>query len=489
MAGLLPVDMHLHLEDAELREVSPPPTGSPCPDALDPFDPMDTAPDCPQFESDIKQTSSSAPLYDGQEETFERSAQYQLRSVKLAGKPIALRVGGPGQEKQYLNSKVPFRTPWIRPVHHFSPISNTANFLLSPSARPAHEILTTQPRRSPFVKPDFLCNNLGTANFRSAGLNRSSHSWAFASNPLLACHQHTNLSDAAVPPSIPCKRSFGEQQEVRAQRTESGPKYRRLRFGPLIGGAKPYVNPQPEKVPTGPSTVDPAPLKIFPAQPNVTTAFADIENRPPSCHHVPTGNPGTGSTGVTDVTDDLITAAQIPGAWPDMAAPVPIEGWAAYWSRWHSAIQTVMHVPVGLSQNVSSAVRRAAAAAGTAKRHVLEVWGTRYISRAYGYFRTQLYTGTYISRAYGYFRTQLYTGTYISRAYGYFRTQLYTGTYISRAYGYFRTQLYTGTYISRAYGYFRTQLYTGTYISRAYGYFRTQLYTGTYISRAYGYGT
>ncbi|OOF93129.1 hypothetical protein ASPCADRAFT_209747, partial [Aspergillus carbonarius ITEM 5010] len=105
------------------------------------------------------------------------SPLYQLRSVKLSGKPIAVRLDG---QDNNVKSSIPLRTPIIRPDHRFSPKSRTSTSTGADDQPKSYRL--PRPETKYVSQPAFLQNSLGTSNFRSAGFDRST--WTLGNRPL-----------------------------------------------------------------------------------------------------------------------------------------------------------------------------------------------------------------------------------------------------------------------------------------------------------------
>ncbi|RAK99566.1 SUMO protease ULP1 [Aspergillus ibericus CBS 121593] len=289
------------------------------------------------------------------------SPPYQLRSVKLSGKPIAMRVDG---HDNNVKSSIPLRTPSIRPDHRFSPKSRTSTSSGTDGQPSSYRL--PRPETKYVSQSVFYTNNLGTGSFRSAGFDRSTWSlnnrpltgpsrggYATGANSLLGGKSttdmnlfrttssfvhfplHSNLPRKSIPdakPSrttssltrisknstLPRKRSLEDDDSASAQRTIPQidkavvAKFRRMKPGSFARVASTAESDLP---PGSPMDIDTPEHKD--PQPNVHTSFGVIEPDSPISHK---SCPMDDMEGTRDYPSSS-SPYLMPGTWPGSVPP------------------------------------------------------------------------------------------------------------------------------------------------------------------------
>ncbi|BCS11803.1 hypothetical protein ALUC_41143A [Aspergillus luchuensis] len=363
------------------------------------------------------------------------SPLYQLRSVHIPGNPKAVRLNGKHEAKP----SFPLRTPLIRPDHRFSPNTRTASILSFDAIQKSR--LNAQPtyasvgigkytnagssrthwsNNKPLSLPFGPERSSGT-NFllggKSIGIDKkASHMNSFP----------TNKSSGFTTPSR--KRSMDDGSNEQAQPiTSPSAKFRRVRAGSFARSAatdNDATTNENDWYPGSPMDID---TPEHNNEPNMVTALATVEA------HLDLPNISPNSRQVDALAVRPVTALAIPtspstpdsrmmpGAWPEsvpsqwstnaatddedspmtsdeviltnntdmaeaeeptvpviqVAEPQPSSPWYAYWGTWQDYMQTVVSIPVGITQNFSYAARSAANAVGDAKRRVCALWNRR----------------------------------------------------------------------------------------------------------------
>ncbi|RAH56210.1 hypothetical protein BO85DRAFT_424151 [Aspergillus piperis CBS 112811] len=363
------------------------------------------------------------------------SPLYQLRSVHIPGNPKAVRLNGKHEAKP----SFPLRTPLIRPDHRFSPNTRTASILSFDAIQKSR--LNAQPtyasvgigkytnagssrthwsNNKPLSLPFGPERSSGT-NFllggKSIGIDKkASHMNSFP----------TNKSSGFTTPSR--KRSMDDGSNEQAQPiTSPSAKFRRVRAGSFARSAatdNDATTNENDWYPGSPMDID---TPEHNNEPNMVTALATVEA------HLDLPNISPNSRQVDAFAVRPVTALAIPtspstpdsrmmpGAWPEsvpsqwstnaatddvdspmtsdeviltndtdmaeaeeptvpviqVAEPQPSSPWYAYWGTWQDYMQTVVSIPVGITQNFSYAARSAANAVGAAKRRVCALWNRR----------------------------------------------------------------------------------------------------------------
>ncbi|XRM45434.1 hypothetical protein ABZX51_008529 [Aspergillus tubingensis] len=363
------------------------------------------------------------------------SPLYQLRSVHIPGNPKAVRLNG----KHEVKPSFPLRTPLIRPDHRFSP-NNRSTSLLSfdaiqksrLNAQPSYASVGTSKYLNPGLSRASWSNNKplslpfdperpsGT-NYLLGGKSIGIDKKAFHMNSF-----PTNQSSGFTTPSR--KRSMDDGSNEQAQpATSPSAKFRRVRAGSFARSAatdNDATTNENDWYPGSPMDID---TPEHNNEPNMVTALATVEAhldlpnispisrqvdalavRPVTALAIPTSPstpdsrmmPGAwpelvpsqwSTNAATDDEDSPMTSdAVIPSNDTDMAEaedstvpvlqvaePQPSSPWYAYWGTWQDYMQTVVSIPVGITQNFSYAARSAANAVGAAKRRVCALWNRR----------------------------------------------------------------------------------------------------------------
>ncbi|PWY94208.1 hypothetical protein BO94DRAFT_554017 [Aspergillus sclerotioniger CBS 115572] len=338
------------MENFDMQDVSMLTSDTTRVEAIDPSDdPMDCTPDIPESDNEKQPAEQSV------------SPLYQLRSVKLSGKPIAVRLDGQGNK---VNSSIPLRTPFIRPDHRFSPKSRSSTYTGAEGQSNGYRL--PRPETKYVSQPAFLQNNLGTSNFRSTGFDRST--WTLGNRPLTGPSRvgyangtnsllrgksttdknlfrtTSSFANFSLPPhltrnliadaefsratsglahislnsTLPRKRPLEDNESASVQHSVPQvdnvvlSKFRCVKPNSFAHVASPAESELP---PGSPMDID-TPEQKEP-QPNVPTTFDKIEPDSPLSHKV---CPMDVTEGARDYSSSLNTH-YMPGAWPDSVPP------------------------------------------------------------------------------------------------------------------------------------------------------------------------
>ncbi|PYI04523.1 hypothetical protein BO78DRAFT_408932 [Aspergillus sclerotiicarbonarius CBS 121057] len=333
------------MEDHYMHDVSMLPSDASRFEAVDPSeDPMDCTPDYPVSDTEKHSSYTQSAQNPG-------SLPYQLRSVKLSGKPVAVRVDG---QDNNVKSSIPLRTPFIRPDHRFSPISRTSTSNGTDGQTQSYRL--PRPETKYVSQPVYFSNNLGTGNFRSAGFDRST--WTLSNRPLtgpsrggyatgsnsllggrsttdmnlfrttssfanFSLHSHlphkSNSTLRKSNSTLPRKRSLEDDDDDDTSAQRSVPQVDEVVLAKFRcvkpSFARVASTAESDLLPGSPMDID-TPEHNDP-QPNVHTSFGVIEPESPLSHRL---CPMDINEGARDYPSSSYTYT-MPGAWPGSVSP------------------------------------------------------------------------------------------------------------------------------------------------------------------------